>query len=64
MPGFDVTKRRAALGGGGRGAVSGLNIRRSPEPARMIKALRQLIREDGTIEPSAGLLRKGAPDGR
>jgi DhnA family fructose-bisphosphate aldolase class Ia len=63
MPGFDVTKRRAALGGGG-GAASGLNIRRSPEPARMVNALRYLIYEDGRVEPSAELLRCAAPDGR
>jgi hypothetical protein len=30
----------------------------------MVKALRHLIHEDGPIEPSAGLPRRAAPDGR
>jgi len=30
----------------------------------MVKALRHLIHEDGTVEPSAGLLRCAGHDGR
>ena len=48
---------RDTLDAGGRGVVFGRNIWQSPDPARMIKALRHLIHQDGTVEEAAELLR-------
>jgi fructose-bisphosphate aldolase, class I len=48
---------RDTLDAGGRGVVFGRNIWQSPDPARMVKALRHLIHDDGTVEQAAELLR-------
>lgn len=48
---------RDTLDAGGRGVVFGRNIWQSPNPARMIKALRHLIHEDGTVDEALDLLR-------
>jgi class I fructose-bisphosphate aldolase len=48
---------RDTLDAGARGVVFGRNIWQSPHPARMIKALRHLIHEDGTVEGAAEFLR-------
>jgi fructose-bisphosphate aldolase, class I len=48
---------RDTLDAGGRGVVFGRNIWQSPDPGRMIKALRHLIHQDGTVEDAAELLR-------
>ena len=45
------------LDAGGRGVVFGRNIWQSPDPAKMIKALRHLIHRDGTVDEAAELLR-------
>jgi DhnA family fructose-bisphosphate aldolase class Ia len=37
--------------------VFGRNIWQSPDPAKMVKALRHLIHEDGTVDGAADLLR-------
>ena len=41
---------RDTLDAGGRGVVFGRNIWQSPDPAKVIKALRHLIHEDGTVD--------------
>jgi fructose-bisphosphate aldolase, class I len=48
---------RDTLDAGGRGVVFGRNIWQSPDPARMVAALRHLIHEDGTVDEGAELLR-------
>jgi DhnA family fructose-bisphosphate aldolase class Ia len=48
---------RDTLDAGGRGVVFGRNIWQSPDPARMVRALRHLIHEDGTVEQAVELLR-------
>jgi fructose-bisphosphate aldolase, class I len=48
---------RDTLDAGGRGVVFGRNIWQSREPAKMVKALRHLIHNDGTVEQAAELLR-------
>jgi class I fructose-bisphosphate aldolase len=48
---------RDTLDAGGGGVVFGRNIWQSPDPARMIKALRHLIHQDGTVDEAAELLR-------
>ena len=48
---------RDTLDAGGMGVVFGRNIWQSPQPARMIKALRHLIHEGGTVDEAADLLR-------
>jgi DhnA family fructose-bisphosphate aldolase class Ia len=48
---------RDTLDAGGRGVVFGRNIWQSPEPAKMVEALRHLIHDDGTVEQAAELLR-------
>ena len=48
---------RDTLDAGGRGVVFGRNIWQSPDPAKMIKALRHLIHQDGTVDEAAELLR-------
>jgi DhnA family fructose-bisphosphate aldolase class Ia len=48
---------RDTLDAGGRGVVFGRNIWQSPDPAKMVKALRHLIHDDGTVEQAAELLR-------
>jgi DhnA family fructose-bisphosphate aldolase class Ia len=47
---------RDTLDAGGQGVVFGRNIWQSPDPARMIGALRHLIHEDGTVEEALALL--------
>jgi DhnA family fructose-bisphosphate aldolase class Ia len=37
--------------------VFGRNIWQSPDPARMVEALRHLIHDDGTVDEAAELLR-------
>jgi DhnA family fructose-bisphosphate aldolase class Ia len=46
-----------ALDAGGRGVVFGRNIWQSPQPAKMVKALRHLIHDGGTVEEAAERLR-------
>ena len=48
---------RDTLDAGGMGVVFGRNIWQSPQPARMIQALRHLIHGDGTVDEAAELLR-------
>ena len=48
---------RDTLDGGDCGVASGRNIWQSPDPAKMIRALRHLIHEDGTVDEAAELLR-------
>jgi DhnA family fructose-bisphosphate aldolase class Ia len=48
---------RGTLDAGGQGVVFGRNIWQSPQPARMIRALRHLIHDDGTVDEAAELLR-------
>jgi class I fructose-bisphosphate aldolase len=48
---------RDTLDAGGRGVVFGRNIWQSPDPAKMVKALRHLIHEDGAVDEAADLLR-------
>jgi DhnA family fructose-bisphosphate aldolase class Ia len=48
---------RDTLDAGGRGVVFGRNIWQSPQPAKMVKALRHLIHEGGTVEEAAERLR-------
>jgi len=48
---------RDTLDAGGRGVVFGRNIWQSSQPARMIRALRHLIHDDGTVGEAAELLR-------
>jgi class I fructose-bisphosphate aldolase len=48
---------RDTLDAGGRGVVFGRNIWQSAQPARMIRALRHLIHDDGTVDEAAELLR-------
>ncbi|MEM7041987.1 MAG: fructose-bisphosphate aldolase [Pseudomonadota bacterium] len=47
---------RDTLDAGGKGVVFGRNIWQSPKPARMIKALRHLIHENGTVDDTLDLL--------
>jgi DhnA family fructose-bisphosphate aldolase class Ia len=47
---------RDSLDGGGRGVVFGRNIWQSPDPAKMVAALRHLIHEDGTVDEALELL--------
>jgi DhnA family fructose-bisphosphate aldolase class Ia len=47
---------RDTLDAGGRGVVFGRNIWQSPEPVKMIKALRHLIHAGGTVDEAADLL--------
>jgi fructose-bisphosphate aldolase, class I len=48
---------RDTLDAGGRGVVFGRNIWQSPDPAKMVQALRHLIHDDGALEQAAELLR-------
>jgi fructose-bisphosphate aldolase, class I len=48
---------RDTLDAGARGVVFGRNIWQSPKPARMVKALRHLIHEDGTVDEALELLK-------
>lgn len=48
---------RDTLDAGGRGVVFGRNIWQSPDPAKMVTALRHLIHADGTVDEAADLLR-------
>ena len=48
---------RDTLDAGGRGVVFGRNIWQSPDPAKMVKALRHLIHDDGSVDEAAELLR-------
>ena len=48
---------RDTLDAGGQGVVFGRNIWQSPEPAKMINALRHLIHDDGAVGEAAALLR-------
>jgi fructose-bisphosphate aldolase, class I len=48
---------RDTLDAGGRGVVFGRNIWQSPDPAKMVQALRHLIHDDGAVEQAAELLR-------
>jgi fructose-bisphosphate aldolase, class I len=45
------------LDAGGRGVVFGRNIWQSPDPAKMVRALRHLIHDDGAVEQAAEVLR-------
>ncbi|NJO38814.1 MAG: fructose-bisphosphate aldolase [Rhizobiales bacterium] len=47
---------RDTLDAGGRGVVFGRNIWQSPDPAKMIRALRHLIHEDGLVDEALTLL--------
>jgi DhnA family fructose-bisphosphate aldolase class Ia len=47
---------RNSLDAGGRGVVFGRNIWQSPDPAKMVKALRHLIHDDGEVAEAAELL--------
>ncbi len=48
---------RDTLDAGGRGVVFGRNIWQSSKPARVIKALRHLIHDDGTVDEALELLK-------
>jgi DhnA family fructose-bisphosphate aldolase class Ia len=48
---------RDTLDAGGMGVVFGRNIWQSPQPAKMIKALRHLIHADGSVDEAGELLR-------
>ena len=48
---------RDTLDAGGQGVVFGRNIWQSPNPAKMVEALRHLIHDDGAVEQAAELLR-------
>jgi DhnA family fructose-bisphosphate aldolase class Ia len=48
---------RDTLDAGGMGVVFGRNIWQSPQPAKMIQALRHLIHADGRVDEAAELLR-------
>ncbi|MGH6898369.1 MAG: class I fructose-bisphosphate aldolase [Geminicoccaceae bacterium] len=48
---------RDTLDAGSRGVVFGRNIWQSPNPAKMVEALRHLIHHDGTVDQAALLLR-------
>jgi class I fructose-bisphosphate aldolase len=48
---------RDTLDAGGRGVVFGRNIWQSPDPAKMVRALRHLIHDDGAVEQAAEVLR-------
>ena len=48
---------RDTLDAGGRGVVFGRNIWQSPDPAKMVAALRHLIHGDGAVDEAADLLR-------
>ena len=47
---------RDSLDGGGRGVVFGRNIWQSPDPARMVAALRHLIHADGSVDEALQVL--------
>ena len=47
---------RDTLDAGAKGVVFGRNIWQSPHPAKVIKALRHLIHEDGSVDDAMGLL--------
>ena len=47
---------RDTLDAGGRGVVFGRNIWQNPQPAKMIKALRHLIHDDGTVDNAMNFL--------
>ncbi len=47
---------RDTLDAGGRGVVFGRNIWQNPQPAKMIKALRHLIHDDGTVDEAMNFL--------
>lgn len=47
---------RDTLDAGGKGVVFGRNIWQNPAPAKMIKALRHLIHEDGSVDDALNLL--------
>jgi len=47
---------RDSLDGGGRGVVFGRNIWQSPDPAKMVAALRHLIHKDGRVDEAMDLL--------
>jgi fructose-bisphosphate aldolase, class I len=47
---------RDSLDGGGRGVVFGRNIWQSPNPARMVAALRHLIHADGSVDEALQVL--------
>jgi DhnA family fructose-bisphosphate aldolase class Ia len=48
---------RDSLDAGGRGVVFGRNIWQSPDPAKMVAALRHLIHAEGSVDEAAELLR-------
>ena len=48
---------RDTLDAGGRGVVFGRNVWQSPDPAKMVRALRHLIHQDGSLDEAAELLR-------
>ncbi len=52
-----VGEALVTLDAGARVVVFGLNIWQSPEPARMVRALRHLIHEDGSVDAALDLLR-------
>jgi DhnA family fructose-bisphosphate aldolase class Ia len=47
---------RDTLDAGGRGVVFGRNIWQSPEPGTMVRALRHVIHEDGTVDEALQIL--------
>jgi DhnA family fructose-bisphosphate aldolase class Ia len=47
---------RDSLDGGGRGVVFGRNIWQSPDPAKMVAALRHLIHADGSVDEALQVL--------
>ena len=47
---------RDSLDGGGRGVVFGRNIWQSPDPARMVAALRHLIHANGSVDEALQVL--------
>jgi DhnA family fructose-bisphosphate aldolase class Ia len=48
---------RETLDAGAQGVVFGRNIWQSRDPAKMVRALRHLIHDDGTVDEAAELLR-------
>jgi len=48
---------RDTLDAGGKGVVFGRNIWQSPSPQKMIKALRHLIHEDGSVDDALDIIR-------
>jgi DhnA family fructose-bisphosphate aldolase class Ia len=47
---------RDSLDGGGRGVVFGRNIWQSPNPAKMVAALRKLIHDNGSVDEALSIL--------